>query len=295
MTVAQVITQSYRGGIVKSFEIDTKTLLFGVIGKPVSHSMSPAMHNAAFSASGINGVYLAFDVSDVEGTLRAVRALGIKGLSVTIPHKLSVMDYLDFIDPDAKAIGAVNTVVNNDGRLEGYNTDCSGAVMAILEKTGLKGKRVVLCGAGGAARAIAFGVKKEGAELVILNQIREEGEKLASDTGSVYRPLEDFPEDGCDIIINSTPLGMSPNIDASPVNPDVFRSSMTVMDIVYNPLQTKFLKDAAKAGCTVIDGTKMFIYQGAIQFELWTGEKAPFEIMSSVVLNKLCPDGRSSS
>lgn len=276
-----------RAAVVKNFEIDTKTLLFGVIGKPVSHSMSPAMHNAAFRASGINGVYLAFDVSDVEGTVRAVRALGIKGLSVTIPHKLAVMDHLDFIDPVAKDIGAVNTIVNNDGRLEGYNTDCTGAIRAILEKTGLKGKKVVLCGAGGAARAIAFGVKKEGAELVILNQIREEGEKLASDTGSVYRPLENFPEDGCDVLINSTPLGMNPHCEASPVDSKVFRPSMTVMDIVYNPLETRFLKEAGKAGCSVIDGTRMFIYQGAMQFELWTGLKAPVDIMSSVVLDKL--------
>lgn len=272
---------------MENFEINTKTLLFGVIGKPVSHSMSPSMHNAAFKASGINGVYLAFDVSDVEGTVRAVRSLGIKGLSVTIPHKLAVMDHLDFIDPIAKDIGAVNTIVNNDGKLEGYNTDCTGAIKAILEKTDLKAKKVVLCGAGGAARAIAFGVKKEGAELVILNQIKEEGEKLASDTGSVYRPLEDFPQDGCDILINCTPLGMSPNYDASPVKSSVFKPGMVVMDIVYNPLETRFLKEAKAAGCTIIDGTKMFIYQGAMQFELWTGLKAPVDVMSSVVLEKL--------
>lgn len=272
---------------MNSLEINTKTLLFGVIGSPVSHSMSPAMHNAAFKASGINGVYLAFDVTDVEGTVRAVRALSIKGLSVTIPHKLAVMDHLDFIDPTAKDIGAVNTIVNRDGRLEGYNTDCSGAIRAILEKTDLKGKRVVLCGAGGAARAIAFGIKKEGADLVILNQIKEEGEKLASDTGSVFRPLDDFPEEGCDVLINSTPLGMSPNYDASPVKSSFLKPGMVVMDIVYNPIETRLLKDAKDAGCTVIDGTKMFIYQGAMQFELWTGLKAPVDVMTSVVLDKL--------
>lgn len=272
---------------MSSLEINTKTLLFGVIGSPISHSMSPAMHNAAFRASGINGVYLAFDVTDVEGTVRAVRALSIKGLSVTIPHKLAVMDHLDFIDPTAKDIGAVNTIVNRDGRLEGYNTDCSGAIRAILEKTDLKGKRVVLCGAGGAARAIAFGIKKEGADLVILNQIKEEGEKLASDTGSVFRPLDDFPEEGCDVLINSTPLGMSPNYDASPVKSSFLKPGMVVMDIVYNPIETRLLKDAKDAGCTVIDGTKMFIYQGAMQFELWTGLKAPVDVMTSVVLDKL--------
>lgn len=272
---------------MENLEINTKTLLFGVIGSPISHSMSPAMHNAAFRASGINGVYLAFDVSDVEGTVRAVRALSIKGLSVTIPHKLAVMDHLDFIDPTAKDIGAVNTIVNRYGRLEGYNTDCSGAIRAILEKTELRGKRVVLCGAGGAARAIAFGIKKEGADLVILNQIKEEGEKLASDTGSVFRLLEDFPEEGCDVLINSTPLGMSPNYDASPVKSSILKPGMVVMDIVYNPIETRLLKDAKAAGCTVIDGTKMFIYQGVMQFELWTGLKAPVDVMSSVVLDKL--------
>lgn len=268
-------------------KINSSTTLYGVIGDPIKHSLSPVMHNAAFEAIGYNGVYLAFGVKNVEDTLKGMRALNIKGLSVTIPHKLTVMDYLDEIDEQAKNIGAVNTVINKDGYLYGYNSDCLGATNALLEKTEIKGKDVLLVGAGGAARAIGFGIKKEGGNLTILNIIKEEGEALAKDLGVNYYPLEDYHKFDCDILINATPIGMTPNTDETSVPVDFLKKEMVVMDIVYNPLKTKLLKESENIGCTTVDGVSMFVYQGVSQFESFTGEKAPVELMRNVVLDAL--------
>lgn len=268
-------------------QINTKTSLYGVMGDPVSHSLSPAMHNAAFEKIGYNGVYLAFPVKDVSSAVAGIRALNVKGVSVTIPHKIAVMDYLDEIDEQALKIGALNTIVNKDGHLYGYNSDCLGAMNALLDKTEIKGKDVVIAGAGGAARAIAFGIIAEGGRLTILNQIKEEGEALAADLGVNYHPLDEYKNHESDIFINATPLGMTPNTDAMPVATDYLNKRMTVMDIVYNPLKTKLLKEAEAKGCTIVDGVSMFVYQGISQFESWTGEKAPAELMRKVVLDSL--------
>lgn len=272
---------------MRSLNITTKTSLYCVLGDPVSHSLSPLMHNAAFDAIGYNGVYLAFGVKDLAGALAGIRALGIRGASVTIPHKIEVMDYLDEIDGQARAIGAVNTVVNRNGHLFGYNSDCLGAIHALKDKTGIKDKAVVIAGAGGAARAIAFGILAEGGTLIILNQIREEGEALARDLGVRYSPLSEYRRHPCDIFINATPVGMTPHVEAMPVEPDYLDPSMTVMDIVYNPLKTRLLVEAEKAGCRCVDGVSMFVYQGASQFEAWTGETAPVDLMRQVVLTAL--------
>ncbi len=268
-------------------KIDTGTGLYGVIGSPVSHSLSPLMQNAAFSAENHNGVYLAFDVTDVEATIGAVRTLGIGGLSVTIPHKVPVMAFLDGIDPLAEKIGAVNTVVSRDGKLVGYNTDCMGAMRALLEKTAVKDKNVVIAGAGGAARAIGFGVISEGGNLTVVNRGVEKGEKLARELGADFAPLDDLDRSPCDIFINSTSLGMVPNIETTPLAKDALHAGMVVMDIVYNPLETRLLKDAAEMGAVPVDGLSMFVYQGACQFELWTGKPAPVKLMRDVVLTKL--------
>ena len=267
--------------------INSKTVLFGVIGDPITHSLSPLMHNTAFAETGFNGAYLAFGVKDVEGVIRGMRAMNIKGLSVTIPHKLTVMKYLDEIDEQAKNIGAVNTVINRDGHLFGYNSDCFGAMNALLEKTAIKGKKVLLVGAGGAARAIGFGIKKEGGDLTLLNILRDEGDALAKDLGVACHPLEDYHKFDCDILINATPLGMTPNTDAMPVPVDYLKKERVVMDIVYNPLKTKLLKEAEKIGCTTVDGVSMFVYQGASQFESFTGLKAPVALMRKTVLEAL--------
>ncbi len=272
---------------MKISQINTKTFLYGVMGDPISHSLSPAMHNAAFGNIGYNGVYLAFPVKDVKSAIAGVRALNVKGVSVTIPHKISVMEYLDEIDEQALKIGALNTIVNKDGHLYGYNSDCLGAINALLDKTEIKDKKVVIAGAGGAARAIAFGILAEGGDLTILNQIKEEGEALAADLGVNYLPLDEYHKTESQIFINATPLGMTPNTDSMPVGSDYITSDMTVMDIVYNPLKTKLLKEAESKGCNIVDGVAMFVNQGVSQFEAWTGEKAPADLMRKVVLDSL--------
>ncbi|MBT3311859.1 MAG: shikimate dehydrogenase [Desulfobacterales bacterium] len=272
---------------MKQGNIDSKTCLYGVIGDPISHSLSPAMHNSAFSHIGYNGAYLAFNVKDVAAAVSGVRGLDIKGLSVTIPHKIKVMDYLDEIDDDALKIGAVNTIVNKGGHLYGYNSDCLGAVNALREKTEIKGKNVVVVGAGGAARAIGFGILSEGANLTIVNILEDEGTLLAKDLGVEYYHLSDFNKVDYQVLINATPVGMTPDTGSMPVKKEELKEGAVVMDIIYNPLKTRLLSEAENSGCDIIDGVSMFVYQGVSQFESWTGEKAPVDIMRSTVLDAL--------
>jgi len=267
--------------------VDTKTLLYAVIGNPVSHSLSPLMHNTAFKHIDYNGVYLAFNVKDIASAIRGIKSLGIKGVSVTIPHKQTVMEHLDDIDEKALNIGAVNTIINKEETLVGYNSDCLGAINALKEKTSIQGKKVVIIGAGGAARAIGFGILAEGGDLIILNKFKDEGELLANDLRVNYYPITDFEKLDCQILINATPLGMTPNVETTPVKSESLHKDMIVMDIVYNPLKTRLLKEAESKGCTTVDGVSMFIYQGAFQFELWTGQQAPVDLMRTVVLNNL--------
>lgn len=267
--------------------IDTKTFLYGVIGDPIEHSLSPAMHNRAFAEIGYNAVYLAFHVTDVAAAVSGMRGLGIKGFSVTIPHKVTVMDYLDDIDEKAVTIGAVNTVINRDGKLYGYNSDCLGAMRALREKTTIKGKDVILIGAGGAARAIGCGILSEGGNLTIVNILEDEGQTLAKDLGVSYYHLSEYRKLEGQILINATPLGMTPNVDTMPIEKDYLKQDMVVMDIVYNPLETRLLKEAQNAGCNTVDGLSMFVYQGVSQFESWTGKNAPVDMMYQVVLSAL--------
>ncbi len=272
---------------MKQTAIDAKTFLYGVIGDPVLHSLSPVMHNTAFAAIGYNGVYLAFGVKDVAAAISGVRGLGIRGLSVTIPHKLTVMKHLDEIDDKAVRIGAVNTIINNDGKLFGYNSDCLGATNALLEKTDIKDKQVILVGAGGAARAIGFGILSEGGKLTIVNILEDEGKQLAKDLNVDYYHLSEHKKLDCQILINATPVGMSPDTDAMPIEKEFLREDMVVMDVVYNPLETRLLKEAKNIGCITVDGVSMFVYQGVSQFESWTGKKAPVDVMRKVVMESL--------
>ncbi len=266
--------------------IDTGTRLYGVFGNPVSHSLSPVMHNAAFAHAGYNAVYLAFKIEDIAAAVSAVRAFDVQGVSVTIPHKVAIMPHLDETDPLAKQIGAVNTVINRDGILSGYNSDCLGAVRALREKTEIGGRKTAVIGAGGAARAIGFGIKAEKGRVCIVNRSAEKGEKLAKEMNADFLPLAQMNAD-FDIVINTTPLGMTPDTERMPLSPDLLREEMTVMDIVYNPLQTRLLKEAEKRGCVTVDGLSMFVYQGAFQFELWTGKSAPLDLMRKTVLQAL--------
>ena len=267
--------------------IDASTSLFGLIGNPVAHSLSPVIHNQAFVATECNAVYLAFCVTDLGAALKSINALHVKGLSVTLPHKVAVLEYLDDIDNRAAKIGAVNTIVNHNGNLTGYNTDCQGAIHALQTRTTLDGKSVAIIGAGGAARAIGFGLTKVAEHLTILNRTRKTGEHLAADLQADYCPLDECRPKRYDILVNATPLGMHPHTDASPIDARSLSKKMVVMDIVYNPLKTRLLKEAADKGCRTIDGLDMFVFQGAHQFELWTGKKAPVEVMRQAALQAL--------
>jgi len=267
--------------------INSKTRLYGVIGDPVAHSLSPAIHNAAFAHARINGVYTAFHVTDLPAAVAGIRALNIRGCSVTIPHKVAVMNLLDEVDLLARQIGAVNTIVNENGRLCGFNSDSPGAVAALLEKTPIVHRKVAVIGAGGAARALAHGVVDHGGKLTIVNRSEDKGRRLADEAHGDFCPLLDFSGSGYDIVVNTTSVGMHPETDRMPVSRACLRPGMTVMDIVYNPMETQLLKAAKTAGCTVVDGVAMFVHQGAIQFERWTGTRAPVQLMKQTVIDAL--------
>ena len=268
---------------------DAKTGLFGIIGHPVAHSMSPAMHHAAFRALGLNAVYLAFDVTDLDAALSGVRGLGIKGVSITIPHKEAVLRFLDEIDPVAQRIGAVNTIVNRSGRLSGINTDCTGALSAIEEVTSLRGRKVLVLGAGGAARAVCAGLADRGAAVHVANRTPERARALAEAFNLTWSGLERLGDIEADILINTTSIGMGPDYNETPMEKGFLGSFEVVMDIVYSPLKTRLLKEAGDAGCKTINGLNMLLYQAEAQFEFWTGQKAPRDSMKGALNAVLDP------
>ena len=279
---------------MKEVIISGKTRICGLIGDPVEHSMSPVMHNAAFRELGLDYVYLPFRVKkeEVGGAIEGMRALNLRGLNVTIPHKVAVLRLLDKLDPLAAKIGAVNTIVNEDGRLTGYNTDAGGFLQALLAK-GVEpgGKSVAVIGAGGAARAITFILADKKARLVILNRAEEldwakelagrirqtfgqEVEALELNRGNLTEVLKK-----ADVVVNATSVGMSPNIGETSVEADLLRPGLVVYDIVYNPIKTRLLREAEAAGAKTIGGLDMLVWQGALAFEMWTGQKAPVDLM----------------
>jgi shikimate dehydrogenase len=281
-------------------EINAHTKWCGVIGNPVEHSLSPSIHNAAFRECGLNYVYLAFRVERIDDAVRGIRALGnAGGFSVTIPHKVSVMAYLDTIDETARQIGAVNTIVLRDSKLTGFNTDAGGALRALQEAgTELKDRHVLLLGSGGAARAIAFGLagRTDLQRLTLLGIDEGERRKLALDLaaaadvkiqdGYLDEPhLRDILPDA-QVMIHCTPVGMSPKVEHTCVPVSLLHPALTVMDIVYNPRETRLLREAKSAGCRVIPGLDMFLNQAVEQFELWTGRKAPAAVMRQVLESK---------
>ncbi len=269
--------------------IDQHTNLYGVVGYPLGHTLSPTMHNAAFSENGLNAVYLAFETRDIDESLRGMKALGIRGMSVTIPHKSTVIPLLDEVDDLAKRIGAVNTIANNEGRLAGYNTDAMGALKALEEKIELSDKTCLIIGAGGAARAIGFILKERGVLLTIANRSTGRGEALAGTLGCPFLPLEEIKDIQADLLIQTTPVGMYPRHEQCIISPDALKKALVVMDIIYNPLETKLLTMARDRGCLTINGLSMFIHQGAEQFKLWTGFEAPISAMTHAVKQALTP------
>lgn len=277
--------------------INAQTQLCGVLGNPVEHSLSPAIHNAAFQHLGLNYVYLAFRVEQVKEAVQGIRALGnLRGFSVTIPHKVSTMDFLDTIDDTAKHIGAINTIVKTEGTLTGYNTDALGALQALRQaKVPLADKQVLVLGSGGAARAIAFGLALHEpiAGMTLLGIVDDERASLAADlrNGSTI-PIQEAPLSEetlgeaikrSQILIHCTPLGMHPKVDGTCVPKHLLQSHLTVMDIVYTPRETRLLREAREVGCTTIPGLEMFLHQAVAQFELWTGQSAPTEVMRKIL------------
>lgn len=278
-------------------EINAQTKLCGLLGNPVEHSLSPAIHNAAFQKLGLNFVYLAFKVEDLEGAVRGIRALGnLRGFSVTIPHKVAVMPFLDEVEQTARHIGSVNTILVDEGKLTGYNTDASGALRALQNGgVSLKGQQVLIVGTGGAARAIAFALAtaKDIGGLILLGIDEKERLALAEDLRDrtklhvEYGPLTDQTLRGgiknSQVLIHCTPIGMYPKVEGTCIPSSLLSPHLTVMDIVYNPLETRLLREAKAAGCRTIRGLEMFLHQAAAQFELWTGQAAPVDVMRSVL------------
>jgi shikimate dehydrogenase len=267
--------------------IDGHTKIFGILGRPVAHSLSPVMHNAAFRHIGINAVYVAFPVTDFRKAVAGLRGLGIGGVSVTIPFKEEVIPLLDELEPQAAAIGAVNTVVNRDSRLTGYNTDWLGAVTALTTKISLRGRHVLILGAGGASRAIAYGIFHEGGKVTLTDIDADRAAALARDLGAEAIGPEALETCPATILVNASPVGMTPDVDGIPINPDLLGRFEVVMDIVYQPLQTRLLREAEAHGCATIDGLQMLIHQGAAQFELWTGLEAPADVMAQAAYGAL--------
>ncbi|MBP1961524.1 shikimate dehydrogenase [Paenibacillus aceris] len=282
----------------KSRAIDSHTILYGVFGDPIRHSRSPIMLNRAFQESEINAVYAAFHVRPEElgDAVRGIRALGYRGVNVTIPHKVEVMQYLDEIDEGARVVGAVNTIVNEAGKLIGYNTDGIGYVRSLKEETGidLKGKSVLVLGAGGAARGVAYALAKEGAGCIyIANRTKERALELA-DTISAYTKtiglgLDEIANvvDEAQFVLNTTSAGMHPNTEELPMPVELLREHHLVSDLIYNPRITRFLREAEAKGARIHGGLGMFIYQGAFAFEYWTGTPAPVAVMRQVVEQSL--------
>lgn len=270
-----------------------------MIGDPVEHSLSAPMHNAAFEYLNLDYVYVPFQVkkAHLRAAINGARSLGINGLNVTIPHKTEVLNYLDVLDGAAELIGAVNTIKFDEKGSKGYNTDGLGAVKSIEEVTSIKDKKILIIGAGGASRAISFQIILNGARsVVIANRTPEKAlllkadlqEKLEVDVGCVG--LDGLKEEiqDADILINTTPIGMYPNINQKPlVTSKMIPERLVVNDIIYNPQETGLLKEAGKAGAKTVSGVKMLIYQGIESFKIWTGVTPPVEVFEKALMDTL--------
>ncbi len=281
--------------------ISPATRLCMVIGDPIGHSLSPAIHNAGYAALGLDYVYIACRVKDVQGALAGMRALeNFQGMSVTIPHKVTVMKYMDTIAEVDQAIGAINTVIRDQDKLVGVNTDGPGALKALVDAgVDLTGKNVLMLGSGGAARAIAFTLAWDNrlARLELLDIDKAMLEGLASDLKA--RTQADIQSrvmnatalaaamQSADVIVHCTPIGMHPKENASLVPAELMRAGQVVFDVVYTPLETKLLADARANGLQTISGVEMFVNQAVLQFERFTGQPAPVEVMRQVVMEHL--------
>jgi 3-dehydroquinate dehydratase/shikimate dehydrogenase len=268
-------------------KISRKTLVYGVIGSPIGHSFSPHMQNAGFAARQIDAVYLPFQVDRLPDFLDAVGPLGIKGFSVTIPHKERIISHLDGCDPLAEAIGAVNTVVvRRGGKLYGYNTDYIGVLETLAARVNIRQSRVLIVGAGGAARAVAFALSREGASVCIWARRQKRARAIAQAVGGTLVDRSSLRSEFFDAIVNATPVGMHPFLDDSPLEPRDLNCKL-VFDTIYRPRMTKLLQLAKRQGIETVSGVEMFVAQGVAQWEIWTGKRAPVAQMRRAVLTAL--------
>ncbi|MFQ5926974.1 MAG: shikimate dehydrogenase [Terriglobia bacterium] len=280
--------------LYRPHRLDRRTRLYGVIGYPIVHSLSPPMQNAAFQAARLNAVYLPFEVRDLGDFLACRRELPVAGFSVTLPHKQAILRSLDDCDPVATSIGAVNTVVVRGGdRLYGYNTDYVGVLRTLARYLPLEGAQVLILGAGGAARAVAFALATAGAFVSITARRPGRARALARAMGGEALPRAEVRRRRFDAIVNCTPVGMSPHAGASPLARGELNARV-VFDLVYNPLETELLRRARRRGAVAVPGWQMLVEQGAAQFEIWTGLRAPLAVMRRAVVCALrpVPNGR---
>lgn len=285
--------------------IHTETEVFGVIADPIGHSLSPQIHNAAFRNEGIDATYVPFRVpsDSLSDFVEDVPRLGIRGLSVTIPHKEAIAKQLTKVDPAVKGIGAVNTVVFRDGEVIGFNTDYQAAMYCLehglqqhegsggagKQANPLQGKRVMMLGAGGVARAIAYGLQKRGAKTVIASRTKARADALAESFGARAVEWDARHNVEVDVLVNCTPIGMHPNVDESPYNKSYLRPAMLVFDTVYNPESTLLLKEARLHGCPLVTGVDMFVSQAELQYFRFTGKKAPAKLMKETLRRAIGP------
>jgi 3-dehydroquinate dehydratase/shikimate dehydrogenase len=279
--------------LYRADRLSRESEIYGVIGNPIGHSRSPLMHNAALRALGRDGLYLPFEVDDVDLFVRdfvrpTTRKIDwrMRGLSVTIPHKLGIIPHLDFIDPTAESIGAVNTVVVEGDELHGYNTDTAGAMKPLDALVDVRNARVAVLGAGGSTRAICHGLRERGADVTIYARDLAKARPLADDFGTRAASIESFTGEA-DVVINCTPIGMRGHSEGqSPVNAENLKGVSLVYDLVYNPEETALLRDASQFGCQTLGGMAMLVGQAAEQFRLWTGLEAPVDVMWQAVWNE---------
>ncbi|MDH7554999.1 MAG: shikimate dehydrogenase [Spirochaetota bacterium] len=276
--------------------INAHTSVYCILGNPVRHSLSPIMHNAAFAHTGINAVYVAFEPASIKQAFNAIKALGIKGASITIPFKVDVLPLCDSVDTLASRIGSVNTLVNADGMIQGYNTDGYGLLRS-LETHSIEyhNKKVLIIGNGGSARAIAYTLAQHNTHITICGRNSNNITQLANDLRKYFTDIETILIDKLtpditahnNIIINTTPVGMKPDISRSPIDISLLHPHNVVVDIIYSPLRTQLVQNAQEKGCTVITGDYMLLFQACMQFELWTGKTAPIDIMHQALKQAL--------
>lgn len=280
--------------VYRAQRLDTRTHVYAVVGNPVGHSFSPVMQNAGFAARRMNAVYLPFLVHDLKDFLASVGAFGIRGFSVTLPHKERILSHLDGCDLLAARIGAVNTVVvRGNGKLYGYNTDYVGVLRSLERRVPLGGSRVLILGAGGAARAVAFALAQAGADVSVCARRHGRAKMLARDVGGTAIPRARLRREFFDAIVNATPVGMHPHVDQSPLESRELNCRL-VFDTIYRPRSTRLLQLAARRGIETVSGVEMFVAQGTAQWEIWTGERAPVAAMRQAVVRALAGEEKSS-